>query len=103
MMVASVASVSHDRHLELVYSQDPVPASRFGVQGRPLRPTPVDHAGYRKTMEQENCRFEKTKILAHKIGYMKLNSFPDPSMCRPAAVTAMASLDHVDAIIFRFA
>jgi hypothetical protein len=54
-------------------------------------------------MEQENCRFEKTKILAHKIGYMKLNSFPDPSMCRPAAVTAMASLDRVDAIIFRFA
>ena len=54
-------------------------------------------------MEQENCRFEKTKILAHKIGYMKLNSFPHPSICRPAAVTAMASLDRVDAIIFRFA
>jgi hypothetical protein len=46
-------------------------------QGRPLRPTPVDHAGYRKTMEQENCTFEKTEILAHNIGYMKLNSFPD--------------------------
>jgi len=103
MMVASVASVSHDRHLELVYSQDPVPASRFDVQGRPLRPTPVDHAGYQKTMEQENCTSEKTEILAHKIGYMKLNSFPDPSICRPAAVTAMASLDHVGAIIFGFA
>jgi hypothetical protein len=98
-----VASVSHDRHLELVYSQDPLPASRFGAQGRPMRPTLVDHTGYRKTMEQENCRFEKTEILAHNIGYMKLNSFPDPSICRPAAVTAMASLDHVDAIVFRFA
>jgi hypothetical protein len=98
-----VASVSHDRHLELVYSQEPLPASRFDAQGLPRRPTPVDHTGYRKTLEQENCTFEKTEILAHNIGYMKLNSFPDPSICRPAAVTAMASLDHVDAIIFRFA
>ena len=35
-----VASVSHDRHLELVYSQDPLPASRFDAQGRPLRQHP---------------------------------------------------------------
>jgi len=51
-------------------------------------------------MKQENGTFEKTEILAHNIGYLKLNSFPDPSICRPAAVTAMSSLNHVDAIIF---
>ena len=33
-----VASVSHDRHLELVYSQDPLPASRFDAAG-PLAAT----------------------------------------------------------------
>jgi len=100
LLTKQMREVSHDRHLELIYSQDPLPAFRFDTQGRPLGPTPDDNARYRKTMEQENCTFEKTEILAHNIGYLKLNSFPDPSICRPAAVTAMASLNHVDAIIF---
>jgi len=100
LLTKQMRDVSHDNHLELVYSQDLLPASRFDAQGRPLGPTPDDHARYRKTMEQENCTFEKTETLAHNIGYLKLNSFPDPSICRPAAVTAMASLNHVDAIIF---
>ena len=100
LLTKQMRDVSHDRHLELAYSQDPLPASGFDAQGRPLGPTPDDHARYRKTMEQENCTFEKTEILAHNIGYLKLNSFPDPSLCRPTAVTAMAYLNHVDAIIF---
>jgi hypothetical protein len=100
LLTQQIRDVSHDRHLELAYSRDPLPASRFDAQGRPLGPTPDDHAHYRKTMEQENCTFEKTEILPHNIGYLKLNSFPDPSVCRPTAVTAMASLNHVDAIIF---
>jgi Peptidase family S41/N-terminal domain of Peptidase_S41 in eukaryotic IRBP len=100
LLTKQMREVSHDRHLELVYSQDPLPASRFDALGRPLGPTPDDHARYRKIMEQENCTFEKTETLVHNIGYLKLNSFPDPSICGPTAVTAMASLNHVDAIIF---
>jgi C-terminal processing protease CtpA/Prc len=100
LLTKQMRDVSHDRHLELAYSEDPLPASRFDAQGRPLGQTPDDHARYRKIMEQENCAFEKTEILAHNIGYLKLNAFPDPSVCRPTAVTAMASLNHVDAIIF---
>ena len=100
LLTKQIRDVSHDRHLELVYSPGPLPVSRFDAQGRPLGPTPDDHARYRKIMERENCTFEKTEILAHNIGYLKLNSFPDPSICRPTAVSAMASLNHVDAIIF---
>jgi hypothetical protein len=100
LLTNQMRDVSHDRHLELAYSHEPLPASRFDAQGRPLGPTPDDHARYRKIMERENCTFEKTEILAHNIGYLKLNSFPDPSICRPTAVGAMASLNHVDAIIF---
>jgi len=100
LLTKQIRDVSHDRHLELAYSQDPLPASRFDAQGRPLGPTPDDYARYRKTMEQENCTFEKTEILEHNIGYLKLNSFPAPSICRPTAVTAMATLNRVDAIIF---
>jgi hypothetical protein len=67
LLTKQMREVSHDRHLELVYGQDPLPASRFDAQGRPLGPTPDDHVRYRKTMEQENCTFEKTETLAHNI------------------------------------
>jgi hypothetical protein len=100
LLTKQIRDVSQDKHLELTYSQDPLPASRFDAQGRPLGLMPDDHARYRTTMEQENCTFEKTEILANNIGYLKLNSFPDPSICRPTAVAAMAYLNHVDAIIF---
>ena len=100
LLTKQMRDVSHDMHLELAYSQDPLPASRFDALGRPLGPTAEDHARYRQTMEQGNCTFEKAEILAHNIGYLKLNSFPDPSICRPTAVAAMTSLNQVDAIIF---
>jgi len=100
LLTGQMRDVSHDRHLELAYSPDSLPASRFDALGRPLGPTPEDQARYRKTMEQANCTFEKAEILAHNIGYLKLNSFPDPSICRPTVVAAMASLSQVDAIIF---
>jgi hypothetical protein len=100
LLTRQMRDVSHDRHLELAYSQDPLPASRFDALGRPLGPTPEDQARYRKTIEHENCTFEKVTILPRNIGYLKLNSFPDPSVCRSTARAAMASLNHVDAIIF---
>jgi C-terminal processing protease CtpA/Prc len=51
-------------------------------------------------MQQQNCTFEKVETLPHNIGYLKLNSFPDPSICQPTATAAMAALNHADAIIF---
>jgi hypothetical protein len=63
-------------------------------------PTAEQSAAYRRAMEQTNCTFEPVKILEHNIGYFKLNSFPDPSVCREKAVLAMAALNHADAVIF---
>jgi C-terminal processing protease CtpA/Prc len=51
-------------------------------------------------LERENCTFETVKILPHHIGYLKLNSFPDVSICRSTAVAAMAALNGADAVIF---
>lgn len=93
LLTRQMRDVSHDRHLIVVYSQVPRP-------DRPPEPTPEDLARYREAMEQENCTFEKVRILPHNIGYLKLNSFPDPSICQATAKDAMASLNHVDAIIF---
>jgi len=57
-------------------------------------------AGYRRAMEQNDCTFEPVQILQHNVGYLKLNSFPDPSVCRAKAVSAMSALNDADAVIF---
>jgi len=93
LLTRQMRDVSPDMHLVVVYSQAPLPQRLTG-------PTPEDLARYREAMEHENCTFEKVKILPRNIGYLKLNSFPDPSVCRSTARTVMASLNHVDAIIF---
>jgi hypothetical protein len=85
--------VSHDVHLEVVYSLERLP-------DHPQGPSPEGHARYRKAMEQANCTFEKVQILPNNIGYLKLNSFPDVSVCQATAVAAMASVNNADAIIF---
>jgi hypothetical protein len=92
-LTAQMRDVSHDMHLELVYSEAPLPR-------RPAGQTPESLARYHEAMEQQNCMFEKVAILPHNVGYLKLNSFPDPSVCRSTATAAMASLNHADAIIF---
>lgn len=93
LLTRQMREVSPDMHLALVYSQTPLPQ-------HPAGPTPEDLAHYREAMKAENCTFEKVEILPNNIGYLKLNSFPDISVCRPTATAAMASLNHADAIIF---
>ena len=93
LLTGQMREVSHDMHLEVVYSQDRLP-------DRPGTPSPESLASYRRALEQENCTFEAAKILPHNIAYLKLNSFPDVSICRSTAVAAMASLNSADAIIF---
>jgi Peptidase family S41/N-terminal domain of Peptidase_S41 in eukaryotic IRBP len=93
LLTKQLREVSHDMHLEVVYSREPLPDLR-------PEPTAEDLARYRKALEQDNCTFKKVEILPHNIGYLKLNAFPDPSVCRATATAAMASLNHADAIIF---
>jgi hypothetical protein len=93
LLTRQLRDVSQDMHLEVVYSKTPLPERSTG-------PAPERVALYRKAMEEHNCTFEKVETLPHNIGYMKLNSFPDPSLCQPTATAAMASLNHADVIIF---
>lgn len=93
LLTRQMRAGSRDMHLELVYSRSPIPE-------HPRGPAPEGLARYRAAMEQQNCTFEKVEILPHNIGYLKLNSFPDPSICQRTAEAAMASLNHADAIVF---
>jgi hypothetical protein len=92
-LTKQMRDVSHDLHLELVHSQDPLPPPPTARQ------TPEEFARYREEMKRINCAFEKVEVLPHNIGYLKLNFFPDRSVCEQTATAAMASLNHADALI----
>ena len=93
LLTKQIREVSHDPHLMVVWSAEPFPAG-------PPAPPPGAIERYHEALRQNNCTFEKVEILPHNIGYLKLNSFPDPSVCRSTAVAAMATLNNADAIIF---
>jgi hypothetical protein len=85
--------ISHDGQLRIRYYVNGVPAE-------PAGPTAEALAQYRKALEENNCFFSKVEVLPHNIGYLKLDSFPDPAICGATAAKAMATLNHTDAIIF---
>jgi Peptidase family S41 len=93
LLTRQIREMSDDMHLEVVYSERPLPAV-------PAGPTPEELAHYREALDQENCTFEKVDFLPHNVGYIKLNSFPDSAICGSKAKAVMASLNNVDAIIF---
>ncbi len=93
LLTRQMREVSPDRHLTLDYSPLPLPQYPTGQTGQDL-------ARYRDAMKQQNCTFETIKILPHNIGYLKVNSFPNFSLCQRTAADAMASLNQVDMIIF---
>jgi len=97
LLNAQMMDVSHDGQLRVVYSKTKLAPE---VPGLAAGPSPELLAQYRKTLEENNCFFEKVQILPHNIGYFKLNSLADPAVCGKKAADAMASLNHTDALIF---
>jgi hypothetical protein len=93
LLTTQMRDVSHDKYVAVIYS-----AAK--TSENPPEPTAVGVARYTKEMKQTNCSFEKVTLLPHNIGYLKFNSFPDASVCGPTAATALAKLNHADAIIF---
>jgi hypothetical protein len=93
LLTRQMREVSHDMHLEVVYSRERLPE-------HPGTLSAESAANYRRALERENCTFETVRILPHNIGYLKLNSFPDVSICRSTAESAMATLNRADAVIF---
>jgi hypothetical protein len=93
LLTTQMRDSSHDMHVFMEYSQSPLPEG-------PPRQSAEGLERFRKAMLQQNCMFRKVEILPHKIGYLKLDFFPDASVCGSIAKTAMASLNDTDAIIF---
>ena len=93
LLTKQIRDTSQDMHLDVMYSRDPLPEQPQGSTAEGL-------ARYREAIKRDNCTFEKTEILPHHIGYLKLNSFPDVSVCAATARAEMNRLNDADAIIF---
>lgn len=91
-LTTQLRNLSRDPHMEVIYSQRPLPQQSNTVQP----PT----AAYRRLMKETNCNFEKVEMLPHNIGYLKLTFFPDLSVCEPVARKSMAAVNDAQAIIF---
>jgi hypothetical protein len=92
VLTKDMREVSHDMNLVMAYSDQPLPERR-GVDPEAIK-------RYRAAMMQENCTFKSVEIMPHNVGYVKLDSFPDVSVCEAAARTVMQSLNRSNAVIF---
>jgi C-terminal processing protease CtpA/Prc len=78
---------------DVVYSAQPLP------MGPPPPLTTEMRQRNRTALLQQNCLFEAIEILPHDVGYIKLNGFADPTVCRETTRRAMASLRKANALI----
>jgi retinol-binding protein 3 len=93
LVTGQMRDVSHDLHLDFVYSAEPLPEPSPALASEPS-------LGYRDFLQRNNCTFEKIRLFPHNIGYLKLNSFPNPSVCESTAKSALRQLNNADAILF---
>lgn len=92
LLTGQMREASQDMHLEMVYSPTV-------LRDHAMTPTAEELAQYRKALEQSNCTLERVETLPRNIGYLKLNSFPDPGICGAKVRAAMASLNNAGALI----
>lgn len=91
LLTQQLRTTAQDDHFEVMYSQVPLhePAPR----------SERDAAAYSIIMRQANCTFDQVRILPNNIGYLKLDTFPDPEVCGDAAIAAMKKLGSANSLI----
>lgn len=77
---------------EVIYSERPLPAD-------PPLPTAAAIRERRTTLLDQNCLFRATETLPGNIGYVKVDGFAEPGVCRETASRAMSAVGHADALI----
>jgi hypothetical protein len=93
LLTMQMREASHDKHLRMVYQPEGALTNLGG-------PTAEELARYRNDMRRANCTFRKVTTVAHGIGYVKFDGFPEASVCRSTVARVMASLNGSDALIF---
>ena len=88
-LTEDLQKISNDKHLVVSFS--PV------ANGPPMRsPYTVDP----RLTNRADCGFERSEKLPGEIGYIKIDQFVDPNMCKPKAIEVLTSLVGVKALVF---
>ena len=86
-------AISHDKHLRVRYSHEPIPKRLRGEPG------PEEKARFRRDVAANNFGFEKVERLEGNVGYLELRGFLPADMAGETAASAMAFLAHTDTLI----
>ena len=91
-LTKDIQEVSHDKHLRVIYTVDPLPERRV--------PSPEDRARAIAEERRRNFAFERVERLDGNVGYIDLRGFSGSPEASETAVAAMNFLAGTDALIF---
>lgn len=93
LLTRQLRASTGDMHLEVFYDAGVLPHTVAEAGDEQLQQ-------YRRAMAESHCTIQRVERLPNNIGYIKLNSFPDPDVCGAELAKAMSSLNHSSAVIF---
>ncbi|MBV9500753.1 MAG: S41 family peptidase [Acidobacteriaceae bacterium] len=92
VLTDDLQSISHDKHLRVFYSYDPLPPMTGG-------PSAIDLQHMREEMARTNFGFERVEVLPGNVGYLDLRGFVPLELGKDKAVASMRFLSDTDALI----
>lgn len=90
-LTADIRYATGDMHLIVVHSDIPLPTMLE------IRSTVSEQD--RASLLAQDCTIRNAEILPHRIGYLRLDSFPDPGLCGPRVASALAKMNGTDALV----
>ena len=94
LLTTHLQEISHDKHLRVNFSPEPIPLRREQSQ-----PTADEVARFREQGRRINWGFEKLERLEGNVGYIDLRGFMPATESGPTVIAAMNFLSNVDALI----
>ena len=86
--------VSHDKHLRVRYSSEPLPARQSRQE-----PTAEEREQFRRNNMWGNFGFDRIERLEGNVGYLSLRGFNDPNGAEETIASAMNFLGNTEALI----
>jgi hypothetical protein len=94
-LTTDLQAISHDKHLRVGYSIQPIP-----VRQERGEPTAEEKADFAREMKRVNYGFDKVERLPGNIGYINFRGFFDPEGGAETVAAAMNFVNNTDALIF---
>lgn len=94
-LTADLQSISHDKHLRVLYSAMPLP-----LHGERNEPTAAEIAADALRFKSINYGFERVERLQGNIGYIDLRGFADPKAGAETVAASMNFVTNTNALIF---